>query len=131
LINCLSVKENETLIWQNYDRRNDGRNKTLRDTNFGRLRAKEASCMCNIDFMLHLRVKNLRDTCDFVSCGCRCEWELLLIKIIRYSRVNEHSLNLLSLKSKAKTKIKPTKSTKHTKNKKVSHTSWYILWLVS
>ena len=70
-MNCLSVKENETLIWQNYDRRNDGRNKTLIDTNFGRLRAKEASCMCNIDFMLHLRVKNLRDTfflCHVVVC---------------------------------------------------------------
>ena len=81
-MNCLLVKENETLLWQNYDRRNDGRNKTLIDTSFGRLRAKEASCMCNIDFMLHLRVKNLRDTCDFVSRVCRSEGELLLIKII-------------------------------------------------
>ena len=113
MINCLLVKENETLIWQIYGRRNDGRNKALRDTSYVRLRAREASCMCNIDFMLHLRVKNLRDTCDFVSCGCRSEGELLLIKIIRYSRVIEHSLNLLSLKSKAKTKIKPTKLNKH------------------
>ena len=116
MINCLPVKENETLIWQIYGRRNDGRNKTLRYTSYVRLKAREA----NIDFMLHMRVKTLRDTCDFVSRVCRSEGELLLIKIIKYSRVIEHSLNLLSLKSKAKSKIKPTKDTK---TKKVSHTS--------
>jgi hypothetical protein len=70
-----------------------------------------------------MRMKTLRDTCDFVSWGCRSEGELLLIKIIRYSRVIKHFLNLLPRKSKAKTKIKSNKPTKHTKTKKVSHTS--------
>ena len=45
-----SWKENETLIWQIYGRRNDGRNKTLRDTSYVRLKAREA----NIDFMLDM-----------------------------------------------------------------------------
>ena len=71
-MNCLLVKENETLLWQIYGRRNDGRNKTLRDTSYVRLKAREPSCMCNIGFMLHSRVKTLRNTCDFMSCGCRC-----------------------------------------------------------
>uniref|UniRef100_A0A0V1KJH9 Uncharacterized protein n=1 Tax=Trichinella nativa TaxID=6335 RepID=A0A0V1KJH9_9BILA len=28
-----------------------------KDTSYVRLWAREASCMCNIDFMLHMRVK--------------------------------------------------------------------------
>jgi hypothetical protein len=67
LTNCLLVKENETLIWQIYGRRNDGRNKTPRDTSYERLRAREASCMCYIDFMLHMRVT--KKTCDFFVMG--------------------------------------------------------------